>query len=420
MRQVLDESCITALTGGAGTGKSETMVACIKAVLWQQGLVVAQNPDPADMGTFNMGRKVGGLEEDTLPRACVLVTAPTNAEVDMLLARVHEECYKDTVFRENVLGNHPAPWLRLRAQRAIAPPGLASFDQLKVQETLGNTPGCKATLKCALNSCRVLFATARMVANGHKMLLGKGKEKTSLTFSFVDEVSSHSIPVGLDLAAMVSQCLLCGDPGQLRPYSHVQLLASACEAQVVPEAMPWPSDNTFKYNGVVRECPGPQVHWHDSHRFCTTSTLQFFLYCTRRRASILVQQYRMTKVLATLMRALFTGGAVGHYHSSENPLPDPIVNNPIRIVDLNGPIWWEELERTLGAEDLGRMFRDVEEAWANLRMDPVLLNKGGPGMEEGLSVCHFLEYAVKRGTYPAQSVAVVTTHYARWCGSNTA
>ena len=34
VHQVLDESCITALTGGAGTGKSETLVACIKAVLW--------------------------------------------------------------------------------------------------------------------------------------------------------------------------------------------------------------------------------------------------------------------------------------------------------------------------------------------------------------------------------------------------
>ena len=31
VRQVLDESCITALTGGAGTGKSETLVACSKA-----------------------------------------------------------------------------------------------------------------------------------------------------------------------------------------------------------------------------------------------------------------------------------------------------------------------------------------------------------------------------------------------------
>ena len=356
MRQVLDESCITALTGGGGTQKSQTMVACIKAVLWQQGLVVAQNPDLADMGTFNMGRKVGGPDEDARPRACVLVTAPTNAQVDMLLARVHEECYKDTVFREKVVGDHPAPWLRLGAQRATAPPGLPSFDQLNVQETLGHTPGCKATLKCALNSRRVLFATAGMVANRHKMLLGKGKEKTRFAFSFVDEASRHSIPVGLDLAAMGSQCLLCGDPGQFRPYSHVRLLASACEAEVVPEAVAWPRDDTFKFNGVVRESSGPQVHWHDSHRFSTTSTLQFFLYRTRCRANILVQQYRMTKPLATLMRALFPEGD----HSSENPLPDPILNNPIRIVDLNGLTWWEELERTLGAEDLGRMFSDVE------------------------------------------------------------
>ena len=291
VREVLDESCITTLTGGAGTGKSETMMACIKAVLWQQGFLVAQNPDPADMGTVNMGGEVGGPEEDTPPRACVLVTAPTNAQVDMLLTRVHEECYKDTVFRERVLGDHPAPWSRLRAQRATTPPRLASFDQHKVQETLGNPPGCKATLKCALNSCRVLFATAGMVANRHKLLLGKGKGQTRFAFSFVDEASKHSIPVGLDLAAMGSQCVLCGDPGQLRPYSHVQLLASACEGEVDPKAVAWPADETFKYNGVVRESPDPQVHWHDSHGFCTTSTLQFFLYRTRRRASILVQKY---------------------------------------------------------------------------------------------------------------------------------
>ena len=120
-----------------------------------------------------MGRKVGGRETDTTPRACVLVSAPTNAQVDMLLARVHEECYKDGVIREKVLGDHPAPWLRLRAQRATAPPGLAPFDRETVQKTLGRTPGCKATLKCALNSCPVLFATAGMVANRHKMLLGK-------------------------------------------------------------------------------------------------------------------------------------------------------------------------------------------------------------------------------------------------------
>ena len=389
------------------------MVACIKAVLWQQGLLVAQNPDPADMRTVNMGRKMGGPEEDTAPRACVSVTAPTNAQVDMLLTRVHEECYKDTVFLERVMGDHPAPWLRLSAQRATAPPGLVSFDHHKVQETLGNTSGCKATLKCAVNSCRVLLATAGMVANRHKPLLGKGKGQTRFAFSFVDEASRHSIPMGLDLAAMGIQCLLCGDPGQLRPYSHVQLLASACEGEVNPQAVAWPSDETLKYNNVVRESRGPQVHWHDSHRFYTTSTLQFFLYRTRCRASILVQQYRMTKPQATVMRTLFTGGAVGYYHSSARPLPDPILNNPIRIVDLDGTTWWEELERTLGPEDLDRMYSDVQDAWANMRMDPVWPKKGGLSIEEGLLVCHFLEYAVRRGTYPAQSIAVVTAHYAQ-------
>ena len=392
VRQVLDESCITALTGGAGTGKSETLVACIKAVLWQQGLLVAQNPEPADRSTWNMGREVGGPESDTQPRACVLVTASTNAQVDMLLARVHEQCYKDSVFREKVLGEHPAPWLRLRAQWATAPTGLAPFDQEEVQKTLGKTPGCKPNLKCALNSCGVLFATAGMVANRHKMLLGKGQEKTRFAFSFVDEASRHSIPVGLDLAAMGSQCLLCGDPGQLRPYSHVQLLASWCEAEgldVVPQRVAWPRADTFKFNGVVMDGRGPEVHWHDSHRFCTTSTLQFFLYRTRCRASILVQQYRMTQPLATVMRALFTGGAVGHYHSSEHPLPDPILNNPIRIVDLARSTWWGELEQTLGAQDLGRMWHDVQEAWATLRMDPALLNKGGLSMEKAAGVPFF-------------------------------
>ena len=39
--------------------------------------------------------------------------------------------------------------------------------------------------------------------------------------------------------------------------------------------------------------------------------------------------------------------------------------------------------------------------------------QGVLSMEEGLLVCLFLDYATKRGTHPAQSVAVVTTHYAQ-------
>ena len=170
--QVLDESCITASTGGAGTGKSETLVACIKAVLWQQGYIVAQNPYPAHPGTISQGKRVRGPEGDNRPRLCVLLTTPTNAQVDNLLSRVHEKSYVDRVFRAHVIGDHPAPWLRLRAQRAAAPPGLRSYDQEKVQETLGDTLGCRPTLACALNSCRVVFATAGMVANRHRLLLG--------------------------------------------------------------------------------------------------------------------------------------------------------------------------------------------------------------------------------------------------------
>ena len=190
VRQVLDESYITALTGGAGTGKSETLVACIKAMLWQQGYIVAQNPGPADPSTINLGRRVGSPEGDNPPppRSGVLVTAPTNAQVANLLSRVHEESYTDPVLRAAVIGDHPAPWLRLRAKRATAPPGLQSHDQKKVQETLGDTPCCRPTLACALNSCHVVFATAWMVANRHKLLLGAapGRPQTRFAFSFVE------------------------------------------------------------------------------------------------------------------------------------------------------------------------------------------------------------------------------------------
>ena len=180
IRQVLDEPCIIALTGGAGTRKSETLVACIKAVLWQQGYIVAQNQCPTDPGTINLGKKVGGSEGDNTLCSCLLVTAPTNAQVDTLLQHVHKESYADEVFREQVLGDGPTTWLRRHAQRAAAPPALKSFDQDKVPETPGRTLGCKCTITCALNNCRVLFATAGMVANHHRLPLGAapGKAQT--------------------------------------------------------------------------------------------------------------------------------------------------------------------------------------------------------------------------------------------------
>ena len=59
VRQVLDESCIIVLIGGAGTRKSDTLVACIKAVLWQQGLLFAQNLDRAPWH-HQYGQEAGG------------------------------------------------------------------------------------------------------------------------------------------------------------------------------------------------------------------------------------------------------------------------------------------------------------------------------------------------------------------------
>ena len=52
------------------------------------------------------------------------------------------------------------------------------------------------------------------------------------------------------------------------------------------------------------------------------------------------------------MRALFTRGGLGYYHSSLHPLHDPMLHNPIRIVDLDGDKWWHQLGETLGNADL--------------------------------------------------------------------
>ena len=68
-----------------------------------------------------------------------------------------------------------------------------------------------------------MFPTTRMVANRHMLLLGAapGREWAQFTLNFADEASRHNIPVRLDLAAMDNHCMLCGDRGQLWPYSHI-------------------------------------------------------------------------------------------------------------------------------------------------------------------------------------------------------
>ena len=61
VRQCLDEGAVvSSMTGGAGTGKSETLVACIKAVMWQQGHFDPCIPNPKAPESIHTGRKGGG------------------------------------------------------------------------------------------------------------------------------------------------------------------------------------------------------------------------------------------------------------------------------------------------------------------------------------------------------------------------
>ena len=272
----------------------------------------------------------GGAPTDQPPRACILVTAPTNAQFDNLMLRVIQSAEQDLVFSRAVLKDHPVPWMWLRAARGRYPPGLQPYNQTTVQETLANHLDCNGTLQCALNSCRVLFATAGMVPTRRKLLLA-GDPQTRFAFSFVDESSRPSIPVGLDLAAFGAQCMFCGDAGQLRPYSAITLLAAPAKAEakgekgekggkVTAQQIAWPQSEHFA-NLNVHLDQGPGMQYGDSQRFATSSVLQFVLYCTRCTACVLTQQFRMDLPLATSVRGLFTGGSLGWYPASSPALP---------------------------------------------------------------------------------------------------
>ena len=61
VRHCLDEGAIVScMTGGAGTGKSETLVACIKAVMLQQGLFDPCIRNPKKPHSIHTGKKGGG------------------------------------------------------------------------------------------------------------------------------------------------------------------------------------------------------------------------------------------------------------------------------------------------------------------------------------------------------------------------
>ena len=68
VRQCLDEAAVvSSMTGGAGTGKSETLVACIKAVIWRQGYFDPCIPNPKAPDSIHTGRKGGGGHQPTTP-----------------------------------------------------------------------------------------------------------------------------------------------------------------------------------------------------------------------------------------------------------------------------------------------------------------------------------------------------------------
>ena len=204
------------------------------------------------------------------------------------MLRVIQSAQHNLVFSEAVLKDHPVPWMRLRAARGRTPPNLQPYNQTAVQETLANHPDCNGTFACCLNSFRVLFATAGMVATRRK-LLRAGDPQTRFAFSFVDESSRHSIPVGLDLAAFGAQCMFCGDAGHLRPYSAITLLASQKGekgGKVTAQQIAWPQSKHFA-NLNVHLDQGPGMQYGDSKRFATSTVLQFVLYRTRCTACVL-------------------------------------------------------------------------------------------------------------------------------------
>ena len=334
------------------------------------------------------------------------------------MVRVIQSADQDLVFSKAVLQDHPVPWMRLRAARGRTPPGLEPYNQATAQETLADHPDCNGTLQCALNSCRVLFATAGMVATRRKLLL-QGDPQTRFAFSFVDESSRHSIPVGLDLAAFGAQCMFCGDAGQLRPYSAITLLAAAAKGQVkgvkvTAQHIAWPASEHFANLNVPLD-QGPQMQYGDSQRFATSSVLQFVLYRTRCTACVLTQQFRMDVPLATVVCGLFTGGSLGWYPAWAPPLPPPVLaGQRIRIVSTDDPEWKSELTRYGMSDALVRLLRrEVSKAWESLVMDEAMRNQGNLSRDEALLVLHFLEHAHISNQYPPKSVAIVTTHYAQ-------
>ena len=80
---------------------------------------------------------------------------------------------------------------------------------------------------------------------------------------------------------MGSHCPLCGTPGHLRPYTHIQLLTDGCRHTDLKAKDPVrPTPESFKYSNLDMS-QGARVHFDHFLGFCTTSTLHFF-FCRAR------------------------------------------------------------------------------------------------------------------------------------------
>ena len=236
-----------------------------------------------------------------------------------------------------------------------------------------------------------------MVATRRKLLLA-GDPQTRFAFSFVDQSSRHSIPVGLDLAAFGAQCMFCGDAGQRRPYSVITLLASQKGekgGKVTAQQIAWPRSEHFA-NLNVHLDQGPGMQYGDSQRFATSRVLQFVLYRTRCTVCVLTLQFRMDPPPPQ------------HY-------PPPVLGGQhIRIVSTDGPEWRQVLTRYgMSPDRVDRLRREVGRAWDCLVMDEAMLDQGNLSKREAWPVLHFLEHAHSANVYPPKSVAIVTTHYAQ-------
>ena len=202
------------------------------------------------------------------------------------MRRVIQSAQQDPIFSEEVLKDHPVPWMRLRGARGWTP-RFAGVQPANSPRDVGQSSGvqwhicmCPQQLPCSLCNSRYGRHKAEVVACGPPR-----DPQTRFAFSFVDESSRHSIPVSLDLAAFGAQRMFCGDVGQLRPYSAITLLASQ-KSKVTAKQIAWPQSEHFaNLNVHLDEVPGMQ--YGDSQRFATSSVLQFVLYRTRCTACVL-------------------------------------------------------------------------------------------------------------------------------------